>query len=900
MSSPAASSRHPETLKKFQRDVSRLLTDRDRDYLHDVLKDFHAGRSVEHLVTSLKSCLDTPKKMDLLVDIRNLLPPSYRSRYDSLAPYNLMSKPFRPPNQTIHKAHSTNSLKAKTNGSFRVVNLQKPAVDSSLGFSIRGGREFGTGVYISNVDENTMALKEGLQVGDQVIECNGIDFENITHSSAVNLLSGISKVKLVVKSEGRVPEFNEIKAGFSWVDSQGLPVEDFVNGSDNSDKASSDHHSLEFQPNINLLNSMDEKRINFTIDSINNHFIGFNLRGGKEYGLGIYVSKVDRESVAEQAGLQVGDLILDVNGTSFDCIPHQEAVDFVKSQQHIIMTVKSIGILPAAKLFYSDVSWIYPDGTKANVSQGMKQDMLSLPVPNISFQDVLRRDSSVQVDLIERSPSPSRSEIGIQAAIAEKDVQIQVSEPVLSSTPAPYEEQPIQPEIAIQADPPQIPEPNPYDVIQSVSPYVTSLNTKTAKLKSGDDESTGSVNERSSNGSGVSSEDLLSRPSDTEDGASNRKRKVKKSKSFLQKQGDKIKAKLSFRKKGDQKRKVRKKIPGEKEMMSHVDNRCKNLLDDNDYNTVMTQIKLYKDQEEDVEGLVNNLLLTLDTPRKAILLRDIRAVILPYDVGRFDAMISNREVEALEFYGNKAPASPVLEDGEITAKPKKTIVEAVQDSHGNFQLRTRSEAEQIKKTREELKKERLALKVQGSSILEREAKKDGQDHTTWSNENTNNNFEMGPMIQVIDTSSDSPHLSTFGVPSPPPPPDLPAVNVHDTSFTNPSDFGNFLSVPDRVSVEYKEELKKEELSFDLPKIRTSMGISISGGSASRAQPEIRIEKVFPGGAADDDGTLQPGWELISIDGESLQGVSHSEAVDIVRRAYNDKSKSVMHIVCVPT
>ena len=69
------------------------------------------------------------------------------------------------------------------------------------------------------------------------------------------------------------------------------------------------------------------------------------------------------------------------------------------------------------------------------------------------------------------------------------------------------------------------------------------------------------------------------------------------------------------------------------------------------------------------------------------------------------------------------------------------------DSHGNFQLRTRSEAEQIKKTREELKKERLALKVQGSSILEREAKKGGQDQTSWSNENTNNNFEMGPMIQ---------------------------------------------------------------------------------------------------------------------------------------------------------
>ena len=215
MSSPT--SRNAETLNKFQRDVSRLLTDRDRDYLHDVLKDFHANRSVEHLITSLKSCLDTPKKMDLLVDIRNLLPPSYRSRFDNLAPYNLMSKQFRPPTQTnIHKTHSTNSLKAKANGNFHVVNLQKPSSDSSLGFSIRGGREFGTGVYISNVDENSMARKEGLQVGDQVIECNGIDFENITHSSAVKLLSSITKIKLVVNSEGRVPEFNEIKAGFSW------------------------------------------------------------------------------------------------------------------------------------------------------------------------------------------------------------------------------------------------------------------------------------------------------------------------------------------------------------------------------------------------------------------------------------------------------------------------------------------------------------------------------------------------------------------------------------------------------------------------------------------------------------------------------------------------------------
>ncbi|EDO28305.1 predicted protein, partial [Nematostella vectensis] len=77
------------------------------------------------------------------------------------------------------------------------------------------------------------------------------------------------------------------------------------------------------------------------------------------------------------------------------------------------------------------------------------------------------------------------------------------------------------------------------------------------------------------------------------------------------------------------------------------------------------------------------------------------------------------------------------------------------------------------------------------------------------------------------------------------------------------------------------------------------GISISGGKGSKTQPEIRIEKVFPGGAAADDGRLKNGDEVISVDGMSLKDVTHAEAVDIIRRSYNDKSKTVMQIVVFP-
>ncbi len=45
-------------------------------------------------------------------------------------------------------------------------------------------------------------------------------------------------------------------------------------------------------------------------------------------------------------------------------------------------------------------------------------------------------------------------------------------------------------------------------------------------------------------------------------------------------------------------------------------------------------------------------------------------------------------------------------------------------------------------------------------------------------------------------------------------------------------------------------------SDDSIQIDSVPGLSISGGVDSKTQPEIRIESVFPGGAADIEGTLK--------------------------------------------
>ena len=54
---------------------------------------------------------------------------------------------------------------------------------------------------------------------------------------------------------------------------------------------------------------------------------------------------VDPGSPAEAAGFKVGDQIMDVNGKNFENLKHVEAVEFIKSQKHIMVTLKVTKIL---------------------------------------------------------------------------------------------------------------------------------------------------------------------------------------------------------------------------------------------------------------------------------------------------------------------------------------------------------------------------------------------------------------------------------------------------------------------------------------------------------------------------------------------------------------------------
>uniref|UniRef100_A0AAR2IQP5 PDZ domain-containing protein n=1 Tax=Pygocentrus nattereri TaxID=42514 RepID=A0AAR2IQP5_PYGNA len=74
-------------------------------------------------------------------------------------------------------------------------------------------------------------------------------------------------------------------------------------------------------------------------------------------------------------------------------------------------------------------------------------------------------------------------------------------------------------------------------------------------------------------------------------------------------------------------------------------------------------------------------------------------------------------------------------------------------------------------------------------------------------------------------------------------------------------------------------------TISLERGSAGLGFSIAGGSrSSHGYLPIYIKNIFPKGAAVEDGRLRSGDRLVAVNGRSLEGISHSEAAEILRRA----------------
>ncbi|KAJ7988521.1 hypothetical protein DPEC_G00324440 [Dallia pectoralis] len=343
-------------VRKLHRALNLLLDDLEREQFIHCLNVYHSKRNVYDLVQTLKVILNAPSKRQLLPMLRLVIPRSDQLLFDQYTSEGLYLKADllasnggteamgevpggspghlspTPPGSQVALRGSPDSFSTSSEGTAphvglhgrgfppeppgeaRQVTLKRHKSNEGLGFSIRGGSEHGVGIYVSLVEPGSLAEKEGLRIGDQIMKVNNTMFDKVTHAEAVKVLKGSKKLSLSVRSVGRIPGGYVTNHVYTWVNPQGHSV--------SPPPDLPEHHSATLRrtdsqrrSNMQLLQEGDEKKVNLVLDD--GRSLGLMIRGGAEYALGIYITGVDRGSAAECGGLKAFLKVLQFHGYGF-------------------------------------------------------------------------------------------------------------------------------------------------------------------------------------------------------------------------------------------------------------------------------------------------------------------------------------------------------------------------------------------------------------------------------------------------------------------------------------------------------------------------------------------------------------------------------------------------------
>uniref|UniRef100_A0A8C6Y354 PDZ domain-containing protein 7 n=1 Tax=Naja naja TaxID=35670 RepID=A0A8C6Y354_NAJNA len=851
--------------------------------------------------------------------------------------------------------------------------------DGKLGFSVRGGSEHGLGIFISKVEEGSSAEQAGLCVGDKITEVNSVSLENITMGSAIKVLTGNNRLRMVVRRMGKVPGIKFSKEKTTWVDvvNRRLVVE--RSGSSPSDTSS----------------EIGRRRIVHLYTTSDDYCLGFNIRGGKEYGLGIYVSKVDPGGLAEQHGIKVGDQVLAANGIKFDNISHSRAVEVLKGQTHIMLTIKDTGRFPAYKEMVAEYCWLnrltngqlqqlsqtsessssmssYSSGTPLSSMNGL------FMAPVSSSAESCMVDVGISTELPVQGPLSQRAETAMQteplpdgaffsgSLISETQRIVQPMKILkdtairMESLKEPFHLRKHQPFVSKEITEPSpkmallLALSHPRQPIKRSQSYLTICEEKhrrkKGKLVSSEKKVTLQRSKTLMNlffkstrlGNLIRANmfcsvlikcillDLLWSPS------------PEKGRSFVS-----LSSKASDKHSGGEPSKT---------IDSHlllIEDMTRKLLMEDEVAAVLRHCTRYI-REGGVEDLVRPLLAILDRPEKLLLLRDIRNVIASTDLGRFDSMVVPLEMEAYDALKSRTVRSPALRTAQHETPPKRHLITPVPDFRGSFVLKP---VMTNKANGEEEHKEMLKDAMERLQLSPRRGQTQPQNYTPLADVPVDSYIPNRVSSSV--SSGKEPHWSLTkptkssmsslhtvssqvqslqhgdGQPGRERPPSsklshrqavawgphgeiMPASDTLYSVINRPRRARPLLSqlfketsaTSDVMHAEMGDEIPEnllqngpndkeveeyELVTVSLSKNKQSLGISISGGIESRLQPMVKIEKIFPGGAASLSGELEAGYELVAIEGESLQNVTHQRAVDIIRQAYRNKAKEPMEI-----
>ncbi|XP_059478587.1 whirlin isoform X3 [Neocloeon triangulifer] len=287
-----------------------------------------------------------------------------------------------------------NLLVPYTSNRTRNVELQRRGPSYGFGFSIRGGREHGTGFFVSFVEANSEAFFQGLKIGDQIVRINGFSVEYAIHREVLQLIQSSTHLYLKVRSVGMIP----VKDGNFDMTEEELSILLHYNnrpervslpsniGSSRRSGVDTTRHvppSLGETGRSISLNSVTKKHDSLTwqmvegqrsvspthssgrtltrtysegsildrqieetrdiklyLDLTEHSSLGVSICKGTKQRPGIFIQSTRENSLAQEAGFLPGDQIIECNGSNFEDIEFKEAVKILKDSKHLDLVIR--------------------------------------------------------------------------------------------------------------------------------------------------------------------------------------------------------------------------------------------------------------------------------------------------------------------------------------------------------------------------------------------------------------------------------------------------------------------------------------------------------------------------------------------------------------------------------
>uniref|UniRef100_A0A3Q4H7F4 Usher syndrome 1C n=1 Tax=Neolamprologus brichardi TaxID=32507 RepID=A0A3Q4H7F4_NEOBR len=270
--------------REFRHKVELLIeNEAEKDYLYDVLRMYHQSMDLRVLVGDLKLVINEPKRLPLFDAIRPLIPLKHQVEYDLLTP--------------------------KKSRKLKEVRLDRTNRDG-LGLSVRGGLEFGCGLYISQIIKDGQADNVGLQVGDEIVRINGYSISSCIHEEVISLIKTKNVVSLKVRLFSHFSSSSDEPLKWQFVDQ-------FV--SESGEKKSS-------VAGLASIGGKEIKEKKVFLSLVGTKGMGISISSGPTQKPGIYISNVKPGSLSAEVGLEAGDQIVEVNGVDFTNMDHRDVL----------------------------------------------------------------------------------------------------------------------------------------------------------------------------------------------------------------------------------------------------------------------------------------------------------------------------------------------------------------------------------------------------------------------------------------------------------------------------------------------------------------------------------------------------------------------------------------------